>query len=119
MALNALTTAVDALTAASQRPVQESDQQALTEVIAAVAELQRLKLDVVTGAAGATPITLAAITTQDTILGAVLIKDPGATTTASVVKLTPSIPSNGNVQFVEATNAAAGDRVIVLWYDKS
>jgi hypothetical protein len=48
-----------------------------------------------------------------------LVKDPAAASTGAVVALTASIPSAGNVQFVEATNAAAGDRVVVLWYDKA
>lgn len=119
MALNQIVQALDTNDIPTQRPVEEAEQDALIQAIAAVQELQRLKVDVVVGAGAATPIALAAITTVDTVLVALLIKDPGATTTASVVKLTPSIPSNGNVQFVEATNAAAGDRVIVAWYDKA
>lgn len=119
MALNAISQALDTADIPSQRPTQEQEQDALIQAIAAVKELQRLKVDVLTGAGAATPIALAAIVTTDTILAALLIKDPGASTTASVVKLTPSIPSAGNVQFVEATNAAAGDRVIVAWYDKA
>ena len=119
MALNAITQALDTADLPSQLPIQEQLQDGLIQTIAAVQELQRLRVDVVTGAGAATPIALAAITTVDSILVALLIKDPAAATTASVVKLTPSIPSNGNVQFVEATNAAAGDRVIVAWYDKA
>lgn len=119
MALNAITQALADADLPSQLPVQEQEQTALLQVIAAVQELQRLKVDVVAGANAATPIALAGIATVDTILVALLIKDPAAATTAAVVKLTPSIPSAGNVQFVEATNAAAGDRVIVAWYDKS
>lgn len=88
------------------------------DLIQALGELQGLQVSVLTGANAATPIALAGITTTDTILAAILVKDPGAATTASVVKLTPSIPSNGNVQFAEATNGAAGDRVVVLWFDK-
>lgn len=118
MALNAITQALDTADIPSQRPVQEAMQDALIQSIAAVQELQRLKVSVLTGAGAATPIALATIATTDTILGALLFKDPAATTTATVVALTPSIPSAGNVQFVEATNAAAGDRVVVLWYDK-
>lgn len=119
MALNAITEVLDTADQPSQKPVQEVMQDALIDTIAAVQELQRLKVDVVAGAGAATPIALAAITTSDTILAALLFKDPAATTTASVTKLTPSIPSNGNVQFAEATNAASGDRVVVAWYDKS
>lgn len=118
MTLNTIPQALDTTDPASQRGAQEAMQDALIQTKAAVLELQRLKVDVVTGAGAATPIALAGIVTTDTILVALLIKDPGASTTASVVKLTPSIPSGGNVQFVEATNAAAGDRVIVAWYDK-
>jgi hypothetical protein len=119
VALNQITQALDDTDIPSQLPVEEEEQSALLQAIAAVQELQRLKVDVVAGAAAATPIALAGITTQDTVLAALLIKDPGAASAASVVKLTPSLPSNGNVQFVEATNAAAGDRVIVAWYDKA
>ena len=73
--------------------------------------------DVLTGAGAATPIALAAISTDDTIVAAFLAKDPAATG-AALAPLTPSIPSNGNVQFVEATNASANDRVLVIWFDK-
>lgn len=119
MALNAIAQELDDADVPSQLPVQEEEQSALLQVIAAVGELQRLRVDVVAGAAAATPIALAGIAVTDTILVALLVKDPGAATTASVVKLTPSIPSAGNVQFVEQTNVAAGDRVIVAWYDKA
>lgn len=119
MALNQITQALDDTDVPSQLPVQEEEQSALLQVVAAVGELQRLRVDVVAGAGAATPIALAGIAVQDTVLVALLVKDPGAASGASVVKLTPSIPSAGNVQFVEATNAAAGDRVIVAWYDKA
>lgn len=118
MALNTISQALDTTDVPTQRPVQEEEQDALIQTVAAVQELQRLKVDVLTGANAATPIALTGIATADTILAALLFKDPAASTTASVVKLTPSIPSAGNVQFVEATNAAAGDRVVVWWYDK-
>jgi hypothetical protein len=118
VALNTFAQTLDTGDVPTQRPVQEVMQDALIETIVAVKELQRLKVDVLTGAGAATPIALAAIATSDTILVALLFKDPAASTTASIVKLTPSIPSAGNVQFVEATNAAAGDRIMVAWYDK-
>lgn len=118
MALNTFAQTLDTADVPTQRPVLEQLQDAVIETVVAVKELQRLKIDVVTGAGAATPIALAAITTSDTIVAALLFKDPAASTTASVVKLTPSIPSNGNVQFAEATNAAAGDRVVVVWFDK-
>lgn len=119
MALAAITQALDTDVPASQRAAQEAMQEALIQTVAAVQELQRLRVDVLVGAAAATPIALAAIATTDTVLAAVLVKDPAAATTGSIVKLTPSIPSAGNVQFVEATNAEAGDRVLVAWYDKT
>jgi hypothetical protein len=100
-------------------PQQQAVQDSVVQLLAAAGELQRLRLSVVTGAAAATPIALAGIATADVIIGALLFKDPAAATTASVVALTASIPSAGNVQFVEATNAAAGDRVVVAWFDKT
>lgn len=118
MALNAIVQAVNNNEPATRKSAQEAMQSAIIETVAAVQELQRLRVDVVAGADAATPIALAGIATTDTVLVALLIKDPAAATTASVVKLTPSIPSAGNVQFVQATNAAAGDRVIVAWFDK-
>lgn len=81
-------------------------------------ELQGLKVAVLAGAGAATPIALAGIGLDDTILAGLLFKDPGSAAAPAVVKLTPSIPSAGNVQFVEATNASANDRVVVLWFDK-
>jgi hypothetical protein len=118
VALNAISQALNTADPASQRPAQEAIQDAVIQAVAAVQELQRLKVNVLAGAGAATPIALAGIATTDTILAALLFKDPAASTTASVVALTASIPSAANVQFVEATNAAAGDRVVVLWYDK-
>lgn len=84
----------------------------------ALKELQGLSCNVLAGAAANTPIALAGIGVDDTVLVALLYKDPGAASTVAVVKLTPSIPSAGNVQFVEATNAAANDRVVVWWFNK-
>jgi hypothetical protein len=118
MALNTFAQTLDTADVPTQRPVLEQLQDAVIETVVAVKELQRLRVDVVTGAGAATPIALAGIVTTDTILVALLFKDPAASATASVVKLTPSIPSAGNVQFVEATNAAAGDRVVIAWWDK-
>lgn len=118
MALNAITQVLNTNDVPTQRPVMEGEQDALIQVVAAVKELQGLHLDVVTGAGAATPIALTGVALVDTIVAALLFKDPAASTTASVVKLTPSIPSAGNVQFVEATNAAAGDRVVVAWFHK-
>jgi hypothetical protein len=110
---------------------------ALEEVIAgvsgqdlntAIRELQDLRVDVLAGAAAGTNIALAAIETDDTIKAAILLKDPGAAATAAAVKLTPTpagggvaapgIPVDGQVRFVEATNAAAGDRIVLLWHKK-
>lgn len=85
----------------------------------ALGEVQRIKFNILTGAGAATPIALGGIVTADTIVVAFVVKDPGAATTASLVPLTPTIPSNGNVQFAEATNVAAGDRVLVVWFDKA
>lgn len=82
-------------------------------------ELQGLKMEVLVGAGAGANIAVPAITAVDTILGAVLIKDPGAAATAAVTKLTPNAPTAGNVSFVEATNAAAGDRILMFWYDKA
>lgn len=84
----------------------------------ALNELQGLSLSVVAGAGAATPIAVAGLGADDTILGAVLLKNPAAASTAAATKLTPSIPSAGNVQFVEATNADANDRVLILWWNK-
>lgn len=84
----------------------------------ALKELQGLKVEVLVGAGAATPIAVAGLGADDTILGAFLLKNPGAASTAASVKLTPAIPSAGNVQFVEATNADANDRVVLFWFDK-
>lgn len=120
MALTGISQTLDLGAPASQRPAQEDVRAALGQVMAAAVELQRLRFSVVAGANAATPIALAPIAAADTIVAALLIKDPAtALTTASVVALTPSIPSAGNVQFVEATNTDAGDRVVVVWFDKA
>lgn len=88
-------------------------------------ELQGLKCNVLAGAAAETNIALAGIGIDDTILAALLYRDPASAATAAVVKLTPSangagggIPIAGNVRFVEATNASANDRIVVWWFDK-
>lgn len=104
----------------SRLPQQQAIQDAVVQMLAVAGELQRLRVTVVAGASAATPVALVGIAVADTIVAAILIKDPATiASTAAVVALTPSIPSAGNVQFVEATNADAGDRIIVIWFDKA
>lgn len=119
MALNTFAQTLDTADVPTQRPVLEQLQDAVIETVLAVKELQRLRVTVIAGAGAATPIALAGIATTDTIVAALLFKDPATiASTAAVAALTASIPSAGNVQFVQATNAEAGDRVVVCWFDK-
>lgn len=90
-------------------------------VAAAVSELQRLKTVVVAGAAADTNIAIAGIALTDTLLSVHRHIDSGATTTAAVVDHTAqaSITSAGNIRVSVQTNVNAGDRLVVMYYDKA
>jgi len=76
------------------------------------------EVTVVAGANASTNIAVTGINVDDMLLSVLLVRDPGATTTASVVDETAncSITSAGNIQCTAATNTNAGDRLIVFWY---
>ena len=72
------------------------------------------KGQILTGANSATPIAVADITTEDTILIAVYEASGGALT--SVITSEASIPVDGYVQF--STTSTASGKVLLVWLDK-
>lgn len=81
-----------------------------TDLVAAITELQGLKIDVLAGAGAGVSIPLAGILTTDTILG-VLMFAAGVPTK----RVDFSIPTNGNVAIAGATT---GNVLVVLWWNK-
>lgn len=98
----------------------------IDQLVAAVKELQRLKVSVVAGAAADTNIAIAGIATVDTILAVLrfdIAADTGTDATgnkvADLTDLTAeaAITSAGNIQL--ADTATTGDKLLVLWFDKA
>lgn len=79
----------------------------------AIKELQRFKTSVVNGAAAATNIPVAGITTSDTIQSVLMF----AAGVPSSVTSAASITSNGNIQLA-AVNST-GNVLVVNWWDRS
>lgn len=87
-----------------------------SDLVAAIQELQRLKVTVVAGAAAVTDIAVAGILTTDTLV-AVLHEDGTSGVTQSNLVSEASITSAGNIQL--ATTATTGDKLVVYWFDKA
>jgi len=80
-------------------------------------ELQGLNVKDVAGGAAATPIALAGIGVNDTILAALAFQGPAAVSGDAFTNVTAdaSIPSAGHVQFSVDTT---GTRVLIVSYTK-
>ncbi|MBC8280746.1 MAG: hypothetical protein H8E48_08180 [Chloroflexi bacterium] len=86
---------------------------------AILVELQGLTFDVVVGAAAATNIAIAAIKTEDTIIGAVRLNRDATAANIDLSSLLAeaSITSDGNIQF--STTDTTGDAILVVWLNKN
>lgn len=99
--------AMEVLTVAGQSGLALDE---ASDLIAAITELQGLRVDVVAGAGANTNIPITGILTTDTLL-AVLMFAAGVPTKRSDA----SITSNGNIQVVGATT---GNVLVVFWFNK-
>lgn len=88
-------------------------------LIAAVGELQRLKVNAVAGAAADTNIPIAGIATEDTLLCVLRLNRDATAANIDMDNLTgeASITSAGNIQI--DTTVTTGDKLIVFWFDKT
>ena len=91
----------------------------MTDITAALVELQGLKVAVVAGTTSATNIPITGIATNDTIVSVVLIAFVAGTPSLTITDVTSqaSITSAGNIQL--STTNTTGDTLLVHWFDKS
>ena len=81
-------------------------------------ELQGLRIQAVVGAAAATNIAIADITTEDTLISVLAFNRNATAANINFSSVTDaSITSNGNIQ--TATTITSGDALLVFWFDKS
>lgn len=88
-------------------------------LVAAVGELQRLKVNVLAGAAADTNIAVSGIKTEDTILTCLRLNRDATAANIDITNLTSetAITSDGNIQI--DTTVTTGDTLILFWFDKN
>ena len=86
---------------------------------AILVELQGLTFDVVVGSAAATNIAIAAIKTEDTIIGAIRLNRDATAANIDLSSLLAeaSVTSDANIQF--STTDTTGDAILVVWLNKN
>ena len=86
-----------------------------------IGELQGLTVSTAAGVGANTNIAVSGIATEDTLIAVLVFKDPAAATQAAIVNetATSSITSAGNIQSTNATNVAANDRLVIIWFNKN